>query len=153
MGAIDGSSELTSYLFRMISDSLSDKVRKRKVFVIIGKGLSTISKPFFAVTNSWFDAFIVRNADRIGKGIRTAPCDALIAASVTESISGKAFGIHRTIDQMCAIAGSLVAFTILQIMEIQVVFLLSLIPALFLFNIFLILILDDLESFRTINRN
>jgi MFS family permease len=128
LGAIEGSSELTSYVFRMISGSLSDKIRKRKIFVLIGYGLSTISKPFFVVASSWYDAFIVRAMDRVGKGVRTAPRDALIADSVSESISGKAFGIHRTIDQMGAITGPLVAFAILQTMDIQAVFLLSLIP-------------------------
>ena len=128
LGMIEGSSELTSYVFRMIAGALSDKFRKRKIFVLIGYGLSTISKPFFAVVSGWLDAFIVRSVDRIGKGIRTAPRDALIADSVPESISGKAFGIHRTIDQMGAIAGPLIAFAILQTMDIQAVFLLSLIP-------------------------
>jgi MFS family permease len=128
LGAIEGSAELISYGFRMVSGSLSDKVRKRKIFVLIGYGLSTISKPFFIVATGWFDAFIVRAVDRIGKGVRTAPRDALIADSVSESISGKAFGIHRTIDQAGAIAGPLIAFAILQIMDIRAVFLFSLIP-------------------------
>ncbi|MER5175749.1 MAG: MFS transporter [Candidatus Nitrosocosmicus sp.] len=128
LGAIEGSAELTSYAFRMVSGSLSDKVRKRKIFVLIGYGLSTVSKPFFILATGWFDAFIVRTVDRIGKGVRTAPRDALIADSVSESISGKAFGIHRTIDQAGAIVGPLVAFTILQAMDIRAVFLFSLIP-------------------------
>ncbi len=128
LGAIEGSSELTSYVFRMFSGALSDKLRKRKVFIIIGYGLSTISKPFFMYSSGWFDAFVVRAADRMGKGIRTAPRDALIADSVSESISGKAFGLHRTIDQMGAIVGPIAAFAILLTMEIKAVFLLSLIP-------------------------
>jgi MFS family permease len=128
LGAIEGSSELTSYVFRMFSGALSDKFRKRKVFIIIGYGLSTISKPFFMFSSGWIDAFVVRATDRMGKGIRTAPRDALIADSVSESISGKAFGIHRTIDQMGAIVGPIVAFAILQTMDIKAVFLLSLIP-------------------------
>ncbi len=128
LGAIEGSSELTSYAIRMISGSFSDKFRKRKIFILIGYGLSTISKPFFVIAGGWLDAFIIRTVDRIGKGVRTAPRDVLIADSVSESISGKAFGIHRTIDQMGAIVGPLVAFAILQIMDIQAVFLLSLIP-------------------------
>jgi MFS family permease len=128
LGVIEGSSELTSYVFRMFSGALSDKFRKRKIFIIIGYGLSTISKPFFIVSSGWLGAFVVRATDRMGKGIRTAPRDALIADSVSESISGKAFGIHRTIDQMGAIVGPIVAFTILQFMDIQAVFLLSLIP-------------------------
>ena len=107
----------------MISGSLSDKFRKRKIFVLIGYGLSTISKPFFAFSSSWIDAFVVRAVDRVGKGVRTAPRDALIADSVSESISRRAFGIHKTMDQMGAIAGPLVAFAILQTMDIQTVFL------------------------------
>ena len=105
LGAIEGSSELTSYAFRMVSGSLSDKVGKRKIFVIAGYGLSTITKPFFAASTGWLDAFAVRFGDRMGKGLRTAPRDALIADSVQESKAGRAFGLHRTIDQMGAIVG------------------------------------------------
>ena len=128
LGAIEGSAELSSYAFRMVSGALSDKIKKRKVFVLIGYGLSTISKPFFIIATTWFDAFIVRMVDRIGKGVRTVPRDALIADSVAESISGKAFGVHRTIDQLGAIIGPLTAFAILQVMDIRAVFLFSLIP-------------------------
>jgi MFS family permease len=76
----------------MVSGSLSDKIGKRKIFVIIGYGLSTASKPFFAASTGWIEAFIVRATDRIGKGVRTAPRDALIADSVPETISGKPLG-------------------------------------------------------------
>ena len=128
LGTIEGSAELISYSMRMVSGSLSDKIGKRKIFVLIGYGLSTASKPFFAVATGWVEAFIVRAIDRIGKGVRTAPRDALIADSVTETISGKAFGIHRTIDQLGAILGPIAAFAILQVMDIRFVFLFSLIP-------------------------
>jgi MFS family permease len=128
LGAIEGSAELVSYAFRMVSGSLSDKIGKRKLFVLLGYGLSTASKPFFAVSTGWLDAFVVRTVDRIGKGARTAPRDALIADSVSESISGRAFGIHRTIDQMGAIAGPIAAFALLQVIDIRGIFLVSLIP-------------------------
>ena len=128
LGAIEGSAELVSYAFRMVSGSLSDKVGKRKIFILAGYGLSTFSKPFFALSTGWLDAFAVRTSDRIGKGLRTAPRDALIADSVSESISGKAFGRHRTIDQMGAILGPITAFSLLQIMDIRGVFFVSLIP-------------------------
>jgi MFS family permease len=128
LGGIEGSAELISYAFRMVSGSLSDKLRKRKIFVLAGYGLSTVSKPFFAVTSGWLDAFIVRACDRIGKGLRTAPRDALIADSVSESAAGKAFGIHRTLDQMGAIVGPVGAFALLQIIDIRGIFLVSLIP-------------------------
>jgi MFS family permease len=119
LGGIEGSAELISYAFRMVSGSLSDKVGKRKIFVIAGYGLSTISRPFFALATIPLHAFIVRAGDRIGKGFRTAPRDALIADSVLESSSGKAFGLHRTIDQMGAITGPIAAFALLQIMDIR----------------------------------
>ncbi|WP_148686783.1 MFS transporter [Candidatus Nitrosocosmicus hydrocola] len=157
LGAIEGSSELTSYAFRMISGSLSDKFRKRKIFILIGYGLSTVSKPFFAFASGWLDAFIVRAVDRVGKGVRTAPRDALIADSVSESISGKAFGIHRTIDQLGAIVGPLVAFAILQTMDIQAVFLISLIPGAIAVIILIFLVkevaIKKLSSSTTIFRN
>src|SRR5438132_2779601 len=128
LGAIEGSSELTSYAFRMVSGSLSDKVGKRKIFVIAGYGLSTITKPFFAASTGWLDAFAVRFGDRMGKGLRTAPRDALIADSVQESKAGRAFGLHRTIDQMGAIVGPIVAFALLQYIDIRGIFLFSLVP-------------------------
>ncbi|HEY6882566.1 MAG TPA: hypothetical protein VI278_00840 [Nitrososphaeraceae archaeon] len=73
LGGIEGSAELISYAFRMVSGSLSDKLRKRKIFVLAGYGLSTVSKPFFAVTSGWLDAFIVMACDRIGKGENCSP--------------------------------------------------------------------------------
>jgi MFS family permease len=128
LGGIEGSAELISYAFRMVSGSLSDKLGKRKIFILAGYGLSTISKPFFALTTGWLGAFFVRASDRTGKGLRTAPRDALIADSIPETSSGKAFGIHRTIDQSGAIAGPIAAFGLLQVMDIRGIFLVSLIP-------------------------
>lgn len=128
LGAIEGSAELTSYAFRMISGSLSDWAGKRKVFVLAGYAASTVSKPFFALASNWFDAFLVRTGDRVGKGIRTAPRDALIADSVPESRMGRAFGIHRSLDQLGAIVGPVAAFALLQMVDVRGVFLMSLIP-------------------------
>lgn len=128
LGAIEGSAELVSYTFRMLSGSWSDKVGKRKAFILAGYAISTASKPFFAVASGWVDAFLIRMGDRVGKGIRTAPRDALIADSVPEARVGRAFGIHRTIDQMGAIVGPIAAFALLQVIDIRGVFLASLIP-------------------------
>ena len=100
LGTIEGSSELTSYAFRLVSGSLSDKIGRRKIFIIAGYGLSTITKPFFAVSSGWTDAFVVRFSDRIGKGLRTAPRDALIADSVQESRAGRAFGLHGQLTKL-----------------------------------------------------
>ena len=128
LGTIEGSSELTSYAFRIVSGSLSDKIGRRKIFIIAGYGLSTITKPFFAASSNWIDAFVVRFGDRLGKGLRTAPRDALIADSVQESRAGRAFGLHRAIDQIGAIIGPVVTFALLQFIDIRAIFLISLIP-------------------------
>jgi MFS family permease len=128
LGAIEGSSELASYALRMVSGSLSDRLGKRKVLILAGYALSTASKPFFAFAASWYHALALRLSDRVGKGVRTAPRDALIADSVPESASGRAFGLHRTIDQMGAIAGPVVAFALLSVTDIRGVFLFSLVP-------------------------
>lgn len=128
LGGIEGSAELVSYAFRLISGSLSDKLRRRKIFILFGYGLSTISKPFFSVSFNWIDVLIVRISDRIGKGVRTAPRDALISDSVTETTSGKAFGIHRTLDQTGAIAGPLAGYVLLHFLDVRDIFILSLIP-------------------------
>jgi MFS family permease len=128
LGLLDGSSELSSYVFRMVSGTISDKIGKRKILVVWGYGLSTISKPFFSFANNWLDTFLIRSTDRVGKGIRTAPRDALISESVPDSKHGRAFGLHRTLDQLGAIAGPLAAFLLLQVTDIRTIFLFSLIP-------------------------
>lgn len=128
LGAIEGSSELASYALRMVSGTLSDRIGRRKVFILAGYALSTASKPFFAFAATWYHALELRLSDRFGKGIRTAPRDALIADSVPESASGRAFGLHRTLDQMGAIAGPVAAFALLSITDIRGVFLFSLLP-------------------------
>ena len=130
LGAIEGSGEFVNYIFRIPSGYISDKIGKRKILVIIGYGISTFSKPFFIFVTTFVDTIIVRIGDRIGKGIRTAPRDALIVDSVDESNTGRAFGIHRTLDQIGAIIGPLFAFLMLELFggNIQSIFLLSIIP-------------------------
>lgn len=128
LGGIEGSAELVSYAFRLVSGSLSDRFRRRKIFILLGYGLSTISKPFFSVSFNWIDVLIIRISDRVGKGVRTAPRDALISDSVTETTSGKAFGIHRTLDQTGAIAGPIAGYALLQVYNVRDIFILSLIP-------------------------
>jgi len=130
LGAIEGSGDFVNYIFRIPSGYISDKIGKRKILVVIGYSISTISKPFFIFVTTFIDAMVVRITDRIGKGIRTAPRDALIADSVDESSTGKAFGIHRTLDQIGAIIGPFFAFLVLELFggNIQYIFLLSIIP-------------------------
>jgi len=109
LGLIEGTGEALSYGMRAVSGVFSDKFRRRKIIVLVGYGLSNVVKPLFAVAQTGLDAFLIRVGDRVGKGIRTAPRDALISDSVPLERQGAAFGLHRTLDQTGAIVGPLTA--------------------------------------------
>ena len=113
VGLIEGVAEGTASLLKTFSGWLSDKLRKRKLFMILGYGLSSITKPFLALSSMWFHVLGVRFFDRFGKGIREPPRDALIAVSSVKKIRGKSFGIHRMMDTMGAIIGTLISFYLL----------------------------------------
>jgi len=130
LGIIEGLAESLSYGMRVVSGIFSDKLRRRKVIILLGYGVSNIVKPFFAVVNNVLEAMAIRVADRIGKGIRTAPRDALLSESVDENRRDMAFGLHRTLDQTGAILGPLAVSFLLYVtgLTIRGVFWLSLIP-------------------------
>lgn len=128
LGIIEGMGESVGYGTRTISGTISDKVGRRKPLVLLGYGLSTLVKPLFAITGSWLHVTGIRITDRIGKGIRTSPRDALLADSIEPANLGKAFGLHRTMDQAGAIVGPLIAFGLLYYFEIRDIFWFSLIP-------------------------
>jgi MFS family permease len=128
LGLIEGVGEMLGYTVRMGSGALSDRVQKRKPLVILGYSLSAASKPFFGAAAGWADVFLVRALDRVGKGVRTAPRDALISESAPEAKVGRAFGIHRTMDQAGAIVGPAIAFVLFPHIGFQGVFLASLVP-------------------------
>jgi len=130
LGLIEGVAEALSYGLRAVSGIFSDKFRKRKVVVLVGYSFSNVVKPLFAVAQSAFDAFVIRVADRVGKGVRTSPRDALLSESVSERRRGAAFGLHRTLDQTGAILGPLIASVSMLLlgMTARDIFWLSLIP-------------------------
>jgi len=95
----------------------SDKLGRRKGLTILGYGLSTFAKPFMYIATTWGIAFGVRFADRVGKGIRSAPRDALIADSLTPEQRGKGFGLHRAMDTFGAIVGIISAVVIVFVLQ------------------------------------
>ena len=113
IGLIDGLAETTASLVKILSGSLSDKLGKRKWLTVAGYSLSTIAKPFLYFATSWGWVLGVRFTDRIGKGIRTAPRDALIADSINKEQRGLAFGLHRAGDTAGAFIGLGIAAFIL----------------------------------------
>ena len=109
LGVVEGLAESLSYVLRMVSGVISDRFRRRKPLVFIGYALSTAVKPLFAVAHTWIEVLAIRISDRVGKGVRTSPRDALLSESVAEKRMGVAFGLHRTLDQLGAIIGPLIA--------------------------------------------
>ena len=109
IGLIEGAAESTASLLKLFSGWLSDKLKARKWLAVVGYGLSTLAKPFFYFANSWGWVAGVRWADRVGKGIRTGPRDALVADSIKPEQRGLAFGFHRAADTGGAMVGLLIA--------------------------------------------
>ena len=109
IGFIEGVAESTASLLKIFSGWLSDRLGKRKSLAVIGYGLSTLVKPFMYIATTWGLVLGVRFADRLGKGVRTAPRDALVADSVSAEQRGKAFGFHRAMDTSGAALGLVVA--------------------------------------------
>jgi MFS family permease len=117
IGLIEGASESIASLVRVFSGWLSDKLGRRKGLTIAGYGLSAFAKPFMYVATTWGIAFGVRFADRVGKGIRTAPRDALIADSLSAEQRGKGFGLHRAMDTFGAIVGIVSAVVVVYVLQ------------------------------------
>jgi MFS family permease len=117
IGLIDGLAETTASLMKIYSGALSDKLGARKWLTVAGYALSTVSKPFLYVADVWGWILAVRISDRLGKGIRTAPRDALVADSIDEEQRGLAFGLHRAGDTAGAFIGVLIAAAIVWMTE------------------------------------
>ena len=113
VGLVGGLSESVDAIFRMFSGRISDKIKRRKSLAVVGYTISTIAKPFMYLASNWGIVLSVRFSDRIGKGIRTSPRDALIADSVSETERGKSFGLHRAMDSSGAVLGLAIAAAII----------------------------------------
>lgn len=113
LGIIEGVAEGVNSLLKVISGYWSDRVSHRRPIVIGGYALSSIARPFIAVTTSWPQVLVIRALDRVGKGIRGAPRDVLLARFATPTTRGRIYGFHRAMDHAGAIVGPLVATVIL----------------------------------------
>jgi MFS family permease len=139
IGLIEGIAESTASVLKVFSGWLSDKLGRRKWLTVLGYTLSSFSKPFLYLATTWPGVLAVRFADRVGKGVRTAPRDALIADSIDSKHRGLAFGLHRAGDTAGAMIGLIIALFVVAAAQsqavdlsrstFQIVVLVSIIPA------------------------
>lgn len=130
IGVIESLAEATAAFMKIGSGWLSDRVGRRKPLIAAGYALSNLAKPFLALTATWPAVLALRLSDRLGKGVRTAPRDALIAESAAEGERGRSFGVHRALDTLGAAIGPLVAWAVLSLDPgaYRTIFLISAIP-------------------------
>ncbi len=144
VGLLEGIAESTASILKVFSGWYSDRLKKRKPIIFAGYGLSTIGKPFLYLATAGWHVLLVRFVDRVGKGIRTSPRDALIAGSCSADDRGRAFGIQRAMDRTGAFIGPLIAFAILPLLNgnLRMVFLLAFLPALVAVLVVIFLVKD-----------
>jgi len=128
IGLVEGAAETTASLLKVFSGYWSDRIKRRKPFVFAGYSLSTITKPMFALAYTWPFVLFIRVVERVGKGVRDAPRDAIIAESVSPTIRGKAYGFQRALDGIGSFSGALLAVVLLPLLGYRSLFLLAFFP-------------------------
>lgn len=149
IGLIEGVAETTASLLRVFSGYLSDRIRRRKPIVFAGYGLSAVTKPLLALVSSWTGVLFLRFLDRVGKGVRTSPRDAMIADYSISQIRGRAFGFHRTMDNLGAVLGTLLSFLFMSYFvsnPYRKVFLISALPGIMAVVILLLFVREKRPS-------
>uniref|UniRef100_A0A7C3DQ19 MFS transporter n=1 Tax=Meiothermus ruber TaxID=277 RepID=A0A7C3DQ19_MEIRU len=130
VGLMEGIAEATASLFKVVGGRISDRMAARKPLILLGYGFPALLRPILALAVAPWQVLAYRFLDRIGKGLRTAPRDALIAETVDQDSYGRAYGFHRAMDSLGATIGPLLAFLLLPLLDFRGVFWVSAIPAL-----------------------
>jgi MFS family permease len=132
LGWIEGVAELVGAFVKLYAGRASDRAARRKPLVAAGYGISALTRPFFALASAPIHAIVIRAVDRVGKGLRGPPRDAMLAGMVPSERRGHAFGFHRMMDNFGGVVGPLVAFALLQLfgMPMRSIFALALFPGL-----------------------
>jgi len=130
LGIVEGAAEATNSILKILSGRLADRSRSKRPLVLAGYALSSAVRPLIAIARNWTDVFAVRVFDRIGKGVRGAPRDAMLAAWTTPTTRGKVYGFHRGMDHAGAVVGPLLAslFLFFYPGEYRKLFALTLVP-------------------------
>lgn len=132
LGVIEGAADSVASLLQLWSGGRSDQVGRRKGFVLFGYSIAVLSRPLIGIVTAPWQLLALRVGDRIGKGVRTSPRDALIADSTDASIRGRAFGFAQAMDHLGAVIGPLIAagFLWLSPNDLRTLFLLTIVPGL-----------------------
>ena len=129
LGLIEGIAEATSSLLKLVSGVLVDKTHRTKRWIVMGYSLAAIGRPLIILANSWLWVLLIRFADRVGKGLRSSPRDALLAASSPANQRGLVYGFHRALDNAGAVIGPLLAAGLLAMqVPLKDIFLWAIIP-------------------------
>lgn len=132
LGLIEGIAEATSSIFKLVSGVIVDRTKRTKPWIVIGYFLAGIGRPLIAIANSWTWVLCIRFTDRLGKGLRSSPRDALLAESVAPNQRGLTFGLHRSMDNAGAVFGPLMAALLLSMnIPLRDIFLWAVIPGVF----------------------
>ena len=150
VGIIEGSAEAVASLLKVFSGYWSDRIKRRKPFVLLGYGISSLMKPLFAFAFAWQSVFVIRIVERVGKGLRNAPRDAIIAESSAGDVRGKAYGIHRAMDGIGSTLGAVLAYILLLSLGFSDIFLLAGVPA--FIAVLLILFVKEREKVPSTDR-
>ena len=130
LGIIEGIAEATAGLLKLFSGVIVDRTRRAKSWIVFGYGLAGLGRPLIAFVSSWPMLLVLRFADRVGKGLRTSPRDALLASSAGPNMRGLAFGLHRAMDNAGAVVGPVAAALMLAAgLSLKEIFLWSILPA------------------------
>lgn len=130
LGIIEGVAEATSSIFKLVSGIIVDRTKKTKPWIVYGYLLAGIGRPLIAFASSWLWVLFIRFTDRLGKGLRSTPRDALLAESVPASLRGITFGLHRSMDNAGAVVGPFLAFFLLSAgIPLRDIFLWAALPA------------------------
>jgi MFS family permease len=109
LGVLEGAAEAVNSILKIVSGRMADRSRRKRPLVLLGYGVSSIARPFIAITTTWTQVFVVRVLDRVGKGVRGAPRDAILATWTTPTTRGKIYGFHRAMDHAGAVIGPALA--------------------------------------------
>ncbi|MFA6255762.1 MAG: MFS transporter [Candidatus Absconditabacterales bacterium] len=146
IGVVEGAADTTAALLKVFSGYFSDKFKKRKIFVFIGYSFSTITKPLFAIAKTWPMVLVFRVIERIGKGLRDAPRDALVADSTAPEFMGKSYGIQRAMDGTGSVVGAILALLLFPYLGYQNLFLFAFVPG--VIAVFAILFVKEAKNMK-----